>query len=274
MMINPNNKTFRFMVHDILSKSTTMSENSINSWLELAKTVEYNDACIELKNRAKKKKELLVSYAKKRAKSKARAIIIGKNETDSNENIVLLDIGTEDPFIFDELVNLYGLKYKNLHAINVRMYEGTNYGLLPEDTSKLKFNFKWYDGKKIPYNDNTFDIVSLFMVFHHIPYTEQQSFIAEIHRVMKKRGRLIIKEHDIKNKTSLNIIKFEHVIYDKILEEENDGDFTPENIYGRSKRKLIELFTDNNRFKLLHHTKVSNNYKAYNRSFYMTLEKT
>lgn len=57
-MINPNNKTFRFMVHDILSKSTTMSENSINSWLELAKTVDYNDACIELKKESKKEERV------------------------------------------------------------------------------------------------------------------------------------------------------------------------------------------------------------------------
>ena len=45
--------------------------------------------------------------------------------------------------------------------------------------------FRWYDGKKIPFKNNSFDTVIAFYVFHHCP-SAQASF-EECFRVAKKR---------------------------------------------------------------------------------------
>jgi len=50
--------------------------------------------------------------------------------------------------------------------------------------------FKLYDGKNIPYSNDTFDVVISFHVIEHIK--EDLNYISEIYRVLKKNGLLII----------------------------------------------------------------------------------
>jgi SAM-dependent methyltransferase len=54
----------------------------------------------------------------------------------------------------------------------------------------LKGDFQIANAEKIPFEDNTFDCVCSMGVLHHTPNTENA--IAEIYRVMKKNGRLIL----------------------------------------------------------------------------------
>jgi ubiquinone/menaquinone biosynthesis C-methylase UbiE len=46
------------------------------------------------------------------------------------------------------------------------------------------------DAEKLPFEDNTFDVVYSFGVLHHTPNT--QKAIGEVHRVLKPGGRIII----------------------------------------------------------------------------------
>jgi len=57
-------------------------------------------------------------------------------------------------------------------------------------------SFKDFDGTKIPYDDNSFDIVFTSMVFHHISFDLHEKLMLEIHRVLKKGGRFYIFEHN------------------------------------------------------------------------------
>lgn len=50
--------------------------------------------------------------------------------------------------------------------------------------------FKFYDGKKIPFRDNTFDILISFQVVEHVP--NEVNYLAEAHRVLKKGGMFIL----------------------------------------------------------------------------------
>jgi SAM-dependent methyltransferase len=50
--------------------------------------------------------------------------------------------------------------------------------------------FVWYDGKKIPFDDETFDVVISFQVIEHIQ--DDFSFVKEINRVLKKGGKLFL----------------------------------------------------------------------------------
>ena len=50
--------------------------------------------------------------------------------------------------------------------------------------------FKSYEGKRLPFTDESFDTVATLCLFEHIPYVEK--LLQEIKRVLKRHGRLII----------------------------------------------------------------------------------
>lgn len=56
--------------------------------------------------------------------------------------------------------------------------------------------FQTYDGKKIPFADEQFDIVFVAGVLHHVAIDQQQNLVAEAARVLKPTGRLYIFEHN------------------------------------------------------------------------------
>ena len=69
-------------------------------------------------------------------------------------------------------------------------YRGYNISAIDLPSSNYHENLVWpvteYDGKKIPFEDNTFDIVFSSNVLEHIPHIYE--FQKEIHRVLKPDG--------------------------------------------------------------------------------------
>ena len=57
-------------------------------------------------------------------------------------------------------------------------------------------DFRHFDGKRIPYEDGTFDVALASCVFHHIPHDEHVALLAEIRRVLTPEGRLFVFEHN------------------------------------------------------------------------------
>jgi ubiquinone/menaquinone biosynthesis C-methylase UbiE len=54
-------------------------------------------------------------------------------------------------------------------------------------------NFQFFDGLKIPFPDNHFDVVYCIAVLHHIPGIDlRQEFLREARRVLKPGGKLIL----------------------------------------------------------------------------------
>jgi len=54
-------------------------------------------------------------------------------------------------------------------------------------------NFQVFDGLKIPFPDNYFDVIFCMAVLQHIPGSElRQEFLKEIRRVLKPEGKLIL----------------------------------------------------------------------------------
>lgn len=56
--------------------------------------------------------------------------------------------------------------------------------------------FMHFDGKRIPYPDETFDTALASCVFHHIPHAEHGALLAEIRRVLKPGSPLFVFEHN------------------------------------------------------------------------------
>jgi len=86
--------------------------------------------------------------------------------------------------------------------------------------------FKQYDGKTIPFKDNSFDAVLLSDVLHHT--NDPDAMLAEVLRVAKKS--VFIKDHYYKNFLDLQWLKF----YD-FMGNVADGTPTPFTFYSLKK---------------------------------------
>jgi Methylase involved in ubiquinone/menaquinone biosynthesis len=53
-----------------------------------------------------------------------------------------------------------------------------------------------YDGKSLPFGNNSFDAAFLICVMHHVPPSEHRSLLCEVSRVLKPGGALFIFEHN------------------------------------------------------------------------------
>jgi len=63
-----------------------------------------------------------------------------------------------------------------------------------------------YDGKKIPFEDDSFDLVFTVCVVHHVPPKEWRNFLSEMKRVTKKGGHVCIIEHNPLNPLTLRAV--------------------------------------------------------------------
>jgi ubiquinone/menaquinone biosynthesis C-methylase UbiE len=103
------------------------------------------------------------------------------------------------------------------------------------------FNFTLSTDFSLPYQDNTFDLVTLFMTGHHL--SDPERMIPEIRRVMKKTGFLVMRDHNAvtdKEKLFLDIV---HCLYACVFSDETK----PEDCNGkyatyRSTSEFLEMF--------------------------------
>lgn len=120
--------------------------------------------------------------------------------------------------------NTYGVdkkKYPSIDDMGIRFLESNIPNVTSESTDTSKqFRFK------LPIEDNTIDIVTVFMVLHHIPKQYHENVIKELYRIISPNGVLILKEH---NAPSVNEKDYEpfyktidivHDVYDFIIEPE------------------------------------------------------
>lgn len=56
--------------------------------------------------------------------------------------------------------------------------------------------YRAYDGKRLPYGDGQFDVLTTICVVHHVPPSEWTAFFAELRRVLKPGGMACVIEHN------------------------------------------------------------------------------
>jgi ubiquinone/menaquinone biosynthesis C-methylase UbiE len=128
-----------------------------------------------------------------------------------------LDIGCGDCIKSKLIGNLLNLKDKQIYGADIpewSSYTEKERKKLPINIIDLKPN------EKLPIKNNTYDLVSAFMVLHHIQ--NLPLMLKELHRIIKPGGYLIIKEHDALTSIDYMLDDIEHAIY-QVLYTNNEN---------------------------------------------------
>ena len=63
-----------------------------------------------------------------------------------------------------------------------------------------------YDGHRIPFDDNSFDVAFTICVMHHVPPPQWADFLAEMRRVDRPGGIAVVFEHNPHNPVTRRIV--------------------------------------------------------------------
>ncbi len=168
------------------------------------------------------------SYLMYRGLNRANNIINITNALKIKSINNYLDIGTGNGIIAESIGKKFNLDPKNIHCIDVESCVIDRIG---------KCNFQMYDGVNIPFKKNSMDLITLFMVLHHVKEIDQ--LLKSIYNVLSKNGILIIREHDANSTELKTLIDVQHALY-SILHIGQEYDYFRRTYYGNyySKKEL------------------------------------
>ena len=69
-----------------------------------------------------------------------------------------------------------------------------------------EIDYKTYDGSRLPYPDNSFDLSMAICVFHHVPPGEWAELSREMMRVVRPGGLTLVIEHNPYNPVTRRIV--------------------------------------------------------------------
>jgi SAM-dependent methyltransferase len=124
-----------------------------------------------------------------------------------------LDIGCFTGLATFELGKMLGLTKKE---------EICGVDIIDYSSSKAKnFTFALLKNENIPFDNETFDVITALMTLHHVKAGFLNKIVAEINRVCKIGGIFFLKEHDVeRNDTNLiNLLNLQHLLYDSVFSD-------------------------------------------------------
>jgi ubiquinone/menaquinone biosynthesis C-methylase UbiE len=134
--------------------------------------------------------------------SEARVIEIFSHESHlAHQPIKVLDIGCGDgntahyfiQYFFSS--KIYGID------ITEKIIDAANRREIPQT------EFRVFDGQRIPFENNTFDLVFMANVLHHIDRKFQLNLLKEAQRVLKSSGMIYNFEHNPYNPITQKLVK-------------------------------------------------------------------
>ena len=103
------------------------------------------------------------------------------------DNIKVLDIGSGVGLVDRHLKG----RVKHLYGVDVE--EGV---VEKAKVNNPEVDYRMYDGTRLPFDDNTFDLCFAINVMHHVPPGLWENFASEMQRVLKPGGIAAVFEHN------------------------------------------------------------------------------
>jgi ubiquinone/menaquinone biosynthesis C-methylase UbiE len=99
--------------------------------------------------------------------------------------------------------------YHPLLASKFRSLSGVDVSSACIDTARMRnpsVLYKTYDGERLPYEDNAFDVAFTVCVMHHVPPKNWLNFTREMRRVVKPGGLALVFEHNPRNPLTMRAV--------------------------------------------------------------------
>lgn len=126
-----------------------------------------------------------------------RLLELAKTHLGPPERLTALDVGCGVGLTDTCLAGSFG----KLHGIDV-----SGVSVQSARTANAKVEYSVYDGEKLPYVDDTFDLVFAICVMHHVPPPSWDRFMDEMKRVTVPGGLCVVFEHNPINPVSRYIV--------------------------------------------------------------------
>lgn len=232
-LFNANGTCRKYLVQLLAKFTNKLSKDVITKMYHMIKSGESDQEIIDFlsKNRI----QIKAMDSKKRADRISNILIEFLNKSQIIDNY--LDVGCNNGLITVEFGKKLGLSSDKIFGIDVQNFSEQK--IIPVDG----FVFKQFDGYHIPYPDNYFDLITCSMTLHHVKYT--YILMAEIRRVLKINGMILIKEHNAFSDKIKWLIYLEHMLYD-VMDYGITYDNFVEKYYQKtfSQKQMIELFQE------------------------------
>ena len=120
---------------------------------------------------------------------------------ETNQSLKILDVGCGDG-----VTELYLHKY--FSAWKVTGIDVSSASIKEANKRNLgNAIFAVYDGEHIPYDDNSFDLIFMAGVLHHVAFHLHERLMKELYRVLKKNGSFYLYEHNPLNPFTRYLVK-------------------------------------------------------------------
>jgi SAM-dependent methyltransferase len=125
----------------------------------------------------------------------------------------LLDLTREELGATSELAALdVGCGVGNYHGLikdSFRALDGCDISSESIERAQARHpdvSYRSYNGARLPYSDNSFDLVFTICVMHHVPPSAWANFVAEIRRVLRRDGVALVFEHNPYNLLTMKVV--------------------------------------------------------------------
>ena len=132
-----------------------------------------------------------------------------------------LDIGAGDGFKTYYLSEKLKLSKENTFGLDFVKFHSVDY--LKKRNKNITFIDIEESGQKYPIKNSKFDLVSSFMVAHHVK--NLNLYFQEIHRILKKNKYFLLVDHNNYTLMDDMLADIEHSMYEIVYEKEPNYDF-------------------------------------------------
>ncbi len=147
---------------------------------------------------------------------------------------VYLDFGGADGQITAQLARL--LRPKRAICADLTEWQNMHHNLSRDQSVE----FVALTSSTLPFPNESIDFCTALQVLHHVP--DQQQTIAELYRVLKPGGYLLVREHDCISKEVADRIDWVHYLYEIVVADKPNWEYLEHKAVYHSMAEWRDLF--------------------------------